>query len=66
MMFHDKTMFDISFSYIKHVLDHMGPGFDGFFQWKMVFRFRWYQSDDFWSSEMMFHDKTMFDISFSI
>ena len=28
MMFHDKTMFNISFSYINHHLDHMGPGFE--------------------------------------
>ena len=64
-MFHDKTMFDISFSYINHHFDHMGPGFEGFFQQKMVFRFRWYHFDGFWSSEMMFHDETLFSISFS-
>ena len=32
MMIGVKTMFNISFSYINLHLDHMGPGFDGFFQ----------------------------------
>ena len=32
MMFGAKTIFNISFSNINHHFDHMGPGFDGFFQ----------------------------------
>ena len=37
MMFRDQTMFNISFSYIKHHLDHMEPGFDHAIQYKMEF-----------------------------
>ena len=32
MLFGAKTMLSFSFSYITHVFDHMGPGFDRLFQ----------------------------------
>ena len=65
MMFRDETLFMISFSYIKHVFDHMGPGFDRLDRQKMVFRFYWSNFREFISMEMVVGAKTMFKISFS-
>ena len=60
MMIGAKTLFMISFSYIKHVFDHMGPGFDRLDRQKMVFRFYWSKFHEFMSMEIMFGAKATF------
>ena len=60
MLFGAKTMFKISFSYVKPHFEHIGPGFDRLDRQEMVLRFYCLIS-----MEMMIGAKTLFMISFS-